>query len=114
MSRPALTRDLAWSAAQDAANAQMRTAGRAKWSPDDYRLAVETFDRLWPEEGDYCALSAFVPSAPGRPEPSSYDAECAEFWRSIVRKLLAGDASALTEEEQRLVDRARTTVGRWI
>lgn len=53
MSTPTMTRDLAWAAAQDAANVQMRAAGRSKWSPEDYALAVREFDRLWPEERDY-------------------------------------------------------------
>lgn len=43
-----LTRDLAWAAATDAANRQMRKAGRTAWSEADYDLAVTTFNRLWP------------------------------------------------------------------
>lgn len=51
--RPVLTRRLAWAAATDEANRQMRKAGREAWSEDDYNLAVQTFNRLWPEERDF-------------------------------------------------------------
>ena len=47
-----LDRRLAWAAATDAANASMRAAGRSAWSDEDWNAAVETFDRLWPEERD--------------------------------------------------------------
>ena len=40
--RPAFLR----ASAQDAANAQMRRAGRTSWNEDDYNLAVSTLDRL--------------------------------------------------------------------
>lgn len=53
MTTPTLTRDLAWSIATDTANTQMRNAGRACWNRDDYNLAIETFDRLWPQEKDH-------------------------------------------------------------
>jgi len=43
-----LTRNLAWAAAMDAANARMRKSGRKAWDLDDYNSAVATFDRLWP------------------------------------------------------------------
>ncbi len=43
-----MTYDLAMAAAKDAANRQMRAAGRSKWSIDDYVLMCETFDRLYP------------------------------------------------------------------
>jgi len=45
-----LTEAIVRAASQDAANAQMRAAGRSKWSREDYNLAVETFNRLWPNE----------------------------------------------------------------
>ncbi len=44
------TKALAKSAAADAANRQMRAAGRSRWSAADYNLAVRVFDRLWTEE----------------------------------------------------------------
>jgi len=47
-----LTRDIAWAAATDAANASMRAAGRKVWSEEDYNSACDTFDRLWPVEKD--------------------------------------------------------------
>lgn len=61
-----MTRDLAWSAAQDAANTQMRAAGRSKWSPEDYALAVREFDRLWPESRDYTPESEYLAQADPR------------------------------------------------
>ena len=35
-------------AAQDAANRQMRAAGRKVWNRADYNLACRTFNRLFP------------------------------------------------------------------
>jgi hypothetical protein len=49
--RPAMTQQLARAAATDAANRQMREAGRTKWNEDDYDLAAREFNRLWPEPG---------------------------------------------------------------
>lgn len=46
MPRPTLTREFAWSAAQDAANRSMRAANRASWDVIDYNIAVEEFNRL--------------------------------------------------------------------
>jgi hypothetical protein len=45
-----MTREIAWAIAQDAANASMRADGRKAWNADDYNLAVQTFNRLWPED----------------------------------------------------------------
>lgn len=42
-----LTFAIAYAAATDAANKQMRKAGRDKWDADDYNLACETINRLW-------------------------------------------------------------------
>lgn len=42
------TYSLAMAAGQDAANAQMRKAGRKRWSRADWNLAAETFNRLFP------------------------------------------------------------------
>ena len=41
------TYELAMAAAKDAANAQMRKAGRKAWSEDDYNLACKTLERLY-------------------------------------------------------------------
>lgn len=41
-----LTTKLIWAAATDAANRQMRRAGRTSWSKADLRKAVLTFNRL--------------------------------------------------------------------
>ena len=50
MTRPIkLTRELAWAASQDAADRAMRKGGRTTWSQEDFKLALEEFDRLWPE-----------------------------------------------------------------
>lgn len=46
------TRPLAWAAATDAGNRSMQAAGRTAWNEEDYRIARETFDRLWPKELD--------------------------------------------------------------
>ena len=45
-----MTYELAMAAGRDAANAQARNNGRKAWSVDDYNLAVEVFNRLWPKE----------------------------------------------------------------
>lgn len=47
-----LTRELAYAAARDAANAHARKHGRAAWNAADYGVCAETFDRLWPVERD--------------------------------------------------------------
>ena len=44
--RPTLTRDLAWAAATDAANASMRANGRKTWNRADARAARREFERL--------------------------------------------------------------------
>lgn len=48
-----ITRELANASAMDAANSQMRKAGRKAWNEDDYNLSVATFNRLWPLEAEY-------------------------------------------------------------
>jgi len=50
--KPALTKEIAWAAATDAANASMRKASRKVWEEDDYNTAVEVYNRLWPPEKD--------------------------------------------------------------
>ncbi len=47
-----MTYELAMGASKDAANQSMGAAGRSKWSRQDYSVAVETFERLWPLEAD--------------------------------------------------------------
>lgn len=47
-----MTYDIAMGAGQDAGNRSMRRAGRTAWSEDDYNVAVEEFNRLWPEKND--------------------------------------------------------------
>ena len=39
--------EIAHAAATDAANNQMRKAGRKKWSKADYNLACKTLNKLW-------------------------------------------------------------------
>jgi hypothetical protein len=46
--RITLTRDLAYRAGVDEANRAMRTGGRKAWSEEDYAVAWQTFDGLWP------------------------------------------------------------------
>lgn len=48
--RPQLTQQIAFAAAQDVAQRLMRKAGRKVWSEDDYNAAVREYERLWPEE----------------------------------------------------------------
>ncbi len=48
MPKPILTHDLAWAAAQDAANRSMRAGNRTVWNVDDYNAAVREYNRLWP------------------------------------------------------------------
>ena len=48
--RVTLTRELAWAAATDEGNRSMRKGGRSKWNEEDYNVAVETFNELWPDE----------------------------------------------------------------
>lgn len=45
----AMTYDLAHAAGTDAANAQMKAQGREHWNRDDYDLAMQTLDRLYPD-----------------------------------------------------------------
>lgn len=42
-----MTEELAHAAANDAANRQMRRAGRTAWSAEDFDLAVNTFEQLY-------------------------------------------------------------------
>lgn len=56
MTQPKMTRALAEAAAKDAANEQMRKEGRGHWNRHDYNLAVQTFERLWPETWDLQSL----------------------------------------------------------
>ncbi len=43
---PTMTEDIARAAARDAANRQMRAAGRTSWNMDDLLLAGRTFREL--------------------------------------------------------------------
>ena len=45
---PVMTYRTAMAAGEDAANRQMRKAGRTKWSRADYNIAARTFNRLYP------------------------------------------------------------------
>lgn len=47
-----MTKEIAHAASQDAANRSMRKAGRKSWNVDDYNVAVDEYNRLWPEEYD--------------------------------------------------------------
>ena len=46
-----ITYELAHAAGTDAANRQMRKAGRTAWSEDDYNLACRTMNELFPMAG---------------------------------------------------------------
>lgn len=46
MSAPELTKEMCYAAGRDAANLQMRQAGRTAWALKDYRLACAEFARL--------------------------------------------------------------------
>ncbi len=48
MSRLVLTYDLALAASKDAANVHMRAERRTAWNVEDYAIACQTLDRLWP------------------------------------------------------------------
>lgn len=50
MARVRLTREMAWSAARDAATRNARKHGRAEWNEDDLACAAAEFDRLWTPE----------------------------------------------------------------
>ena len=52
MSKPVLTRELAFAAAWDTGMRSMRAAGRKKWNQDDYNVAAAEYDRLWPVEDE--------------------------------------------------------------
>ena len=45
------TYELAMAAGKDAANAQMRKAGRKRWNVADWNLMVAIFERLFPHVG---------------------------------------------------------------
>lgn len=47
MAKIELTEKMACAAANDAANRQMRAAGRTAWSREDFDLACDTFERLY-------------------------------------------------------------------
>lgn len=49
MTQP-MTEEIAFAAAEDAANKQMREEGRFRWSKEDYMLARRTFQELYPEK----------------------------------------------------------------
>lgn len=51
----ALTRELARAAAHDAGNRHMREAGRTAWNAEDYEVACDEFERLWPESAERAA-----------------------------------------------------------
>jgi hypothetical protein len=61
MSRYGMTFELAHSAATDAANRQMRIAGRHAWNSDDSDKAAATFHKLQPCPSDvdceFCGAS---------------------------------------------------------
>lgn len=57
MPNPYLTRRMAYLAAQDAATRNMRKHGRTFWSDEDYLIACEEFERLWPEDEDAAKAS---------------------------------------------------------
>ena len=42
-----MTRALAWAAATDAGNRNMRAHGRAEWDEEDFNTAAAEFGRLW-------------------------------------------------------------------
>lgn len=44
-----MTYHLAMAAGWDAGNRHMRTNGRASWNQDDWNVACEEFNRLWPD-----------------------------------------------------------------
>jgi hypothetical protein len=44
-----MTYAIASAAGQDAANRQMRAAGRKKWNEDDWNLACEVMKKLFPQ-----------------------------------------------------------------
>lgn len=48
MKKP-ITYNIAHAAGADAATARMRGEGRTKWNTEDYQLAVDTFNRLYPD-----------------------------------------------------------------
>lgn len=50
MTRIIMDYDLAMAVGRDAANRNMRKAGRERWNEDDWNVACETFDRLFPLE----------------------------------------------------------------
>lgn len=55
-----LTKEIAFAAAQDAGNRHMRQHGRTSWNEDDYDVACDEYNRLWPD-----------PLAPTSPAPDS-------------------------------------------
>jgi hypothetical protein len=47
--RLTMTEQIARAASWDEANRNMRKNGRKTWNEEDYNVAVETYDRLWPD-----------------------------------------------------------------
>lgn len=50
MSKLRMTYQIAHAVATDAANRNMRADGRSVWSVDDYAIAAETMERVYPVE----------------------------------------------------------------
>lgn len=48
-----MTRDIAWAAATDAADKNMRDNGRTSWNEEDWKVGACEFERLWPLGRDW-------------------------------------------------------------
>lgn len=53
-----MTYDIAMAASRDAGNRSMRKAGRTRWSVEDWNVAADEFNRLWPVERHLASLTA--------------------------------------------------------
>lgn len=63
MPKAEITYEIAQAASYDAANRNMKAAGRGKWNVEDYQAAAEEFNRLWPNEmtpHDHVVLEAVL------------------------------------------------------
>ena len=61
VNRIILDREIALAVAMDKGNANMRKNARRKWSAEDYCVAAQTYERIWPPEKD---IKSSTPTSP--------------------------------------------------
>jgi hypothetical protein len=67
-----MTRALAWAAATDAGNRNMRAHGRTAWDAEDFDAAAAEFGRLWPDAVRVTITTALDYTKAGAYGPKGY------------------------------------------